>query len=96
MMSTTAPPVASGSLGDTDLLEAASDVLVAIADVATRLGIKKLDRNFGTLGGELAALSELLEKTDDSLPDTSSARRIKKLFRELARACSVSEPAIAI
>lgn len=83
--------IAFEAAADVDLLGTAPDALLAIADVATLLGIKRLDRNFGTLGGELAALSEVLEKLDTTLPEDKCERRIRKLLKELARACSVRE-----
>ncbi|KIW62542.1 hypothetical protein PV04_10710 [Phialophora macrospora] len=73
---------------DADLLEAAPDVLLAIADVATLLGIRQRDRNLGSLGGELAALSETLSKLDSPSLEEKFERRIRKLLRELARACT--------
>jgi hypothetical protein len=84
--------IAIEAAADVDLRETAPDALIAIADVATLLGIRTLDRNFGTLGGELAALSEILGNLDSTLPEDKLERRIRKLLKELARACSVCEP----
>lgn len=81
--------VAFDATVDLDLRETAPDVLIAIADVATSLGIKKRDRNFGTLGGELAALSEGFEQLDSTLTEDKFERRTRKLLKELARACSI-------
>ena len=81
--------MAHGESADADILENAPDVLVAVADVATLLGIKRLDRKFGIFGGELATLSEVLEKSDSALPVERYERRIRKLLKELARAYSV-------
>jgi hypothetical protein len=77
---------------DADLLEASPDVLLAVADVATLLGIRQLDRNLGTLGGELAALSEILAKLDSPSLEEKFERRVRKLLKELARACTVCGP----
>ncbi|KAJ9614447.1 hypothetical protein H2200_002583 [Cladophialophora chaetospira] len=75
-------------MADADILENAHEILVAVADVATLLGIKRLDRTFGILGGELATLSENLEKLNNTIPEDKLERRTKKLLRDLARACS--------
>ena len=83
--------VAHAELAAADVLEVVPDILVAIADVATLLGIKRLDRKFGTFGGELAALSEVLQDSDSAVAEDRLERRVRKVLKELARACSVRE-----
>jgi len=74
---------------DRDLLELAPDILIALADVATLIGIRKLDRRFGILGGEFAALSELLRKPSSPSQEEKFRKRVRKLFREIERAFTV-------
>ncbi len=75
---------------DPDLVEA-STALIAVAGVAASLGFHRKDRDFGNLGGELASLSQLLEKAESALPTDRLERRVRKLLKDLARACSVRE-----
>lgn len=81
--------MADNRLDDADLFELAPDALVAIADVATLIGIKNLDRNFGRLGGELAALSEFLDSSTALSQEATSKKRIRKLLSQLERVCTV-------
>ncbi|KAK4944600.1 hypothetical protein LTR10_016034 [Elasticomyces elasticus] len=80
--------MADTALDDLELFELAPDALDAIADVATLIGVEKLDRNFGILGGELAALSEYLESSSGLTWDKRSRRKIRKLLRDLERVCT--------
>lgn len=81
------------SLDETlDLFELAPEILIVLADVATLIGIKRLDRKFGILGGELAALSELVQKPSNPSQEDIFRRRVKKLLKEIEKACTVCLP----
>ncbi|OAL30829.1 hypothetical protein AYO22_01449 [Fonsecaea multimorphosa] len=80
--------MAGEEIDDLDLLESAPDTLLTIARVSTTLGIERKHLGFGNLGGELATLSEILQGFDSSLQQEKFKRRIRKLLKELARACT--------
>ncbi|KAH0845665.1 hypothetical protein FOPE_12696 [Fonsecaea pedrosoi] len=84
--------MADDDIDDLDLLESAPGTLLAIARVSTTVGIKRLHQGLGNLVGELAALSEIIQRSESTLQGEKFKRRVRKLLRALARACTVYEP----
>lgn len=82
-------PMASNSLDEAELLQLAPQALLAVARVATEIGAKRRDRHFGTLGAELAVLSQDLETYDSPLQKEKIRSRIRKLLVAVERACAV-------
>ncbi|OAG39813.1 hypothetical protein AYO21_05878 [Fonsecaea monophora] len=67
--------MADDDIDDLDLLESAPGTLLAIARVSTTVGIKRLHQGLGNLGGELAALSEIIQRSESTLQGEKFKRR---------------------
>ncbi|KAJ9497558.1 hypothetical protein H2202_006982 [Exophiala xenobiotica] len=80
--------MAGNCLDEDELLQLAPQALLAVARVATEIGAKNRDRHFGTLGAELAVLSQNLESYDTPVQREKSRRRIRKLLGAIERACA--------
>ncbi|KAK5295589.1 hypothetical protein LTR99_009178 [Exophiala xenobiotica] len=87
--------MAGNCLDEDELLQLAPQALLAVARVATEIGAKNRDRHFGTLGAELAVLSQNLESYDTPLQREKSRRRIRKLLGAIERACAWPQTELA-